>query len=719
MPTKKPGQRIDAERLQDLRVNFTKLVATNPNYFGTLEDAPLKPVFPLKGNTTFEELTCVAFNPELSLLEATVQIKLPSGYRGDLCHAGSIEFIRFYVDYGAGWQDAGVASFKAHDIPNARDCNKDPNKPLTYAVALPHDPTRGPCDKPTMPEVRAILSWEHMPPPGTPNWVQVWGNTVDRHVFVKPRPRRFVEYFPEGFELPFELEWLEQQPIPIPDPPPELTVGQLAKVYAGEPAPKGAKGRKGGEVAAHRFGAADIQAAVAPGLVSSSVIVGKIKEWQGLGLDWIAAVQALEDTAGDVSFEEIDCVGLDYNREWLVANFTIKRPSGYSGTPCRGGSYEHVAFWADYDDTCDWTYVGTASVKVHDIANLPADGLHYWVGVPAGLGPHRAGCEQPKIARVRAVLSWSSPPSVTDPDLVPHWGNRLDTHVEVKPGAPVSTEAAIDILGGISVSQIDVAGTGRTIPNAVFAEWGSPADPYGPTRTCPFGGRVNVQADVPASFAAAGFKYRLVTRKAGTLAELPVITPFLVASGVTPPVLRTPDPATGYISYVDPSQNVFNMLGWWESANVPPLDKDALWEIRLEMVTAGEAPLGATAWHRIQLDHTAPDAAIQIDAGGDCKDFSVGTPVTGRFVARDTNFGHWRLNTLPDSLGPPDPATATAPSAQTALPPGDPWTLVTAGLDPCGYVVEVEVWDRTIVSSHPSGHNYARDDTGLCLRAPA
>ena len=165
---------------------------------------------------------------------------------------------------------------------------------------------------------------------------------------------------------------------------------------------------------------------------------------------------------------------------------------------------------------------GTASVKVHDVANIPDDGLHYWVGVPAGLGPHRRDCERPKIARVRAVLSWSSLPSTTDPDLVPHWGNRLDTHVEVKPGTPVTLDAAIDIVGGISVSQIDVVSNGRTVPGAVFAEGGTPADQFGPSRTCPFGGRVNVQADVPAAFAAAGIKYRLVTRKSGTLAEIPV-----------------------------------------------------------------------------------------------------------------------------------------------------------------------------------------------------
>ena len=49
-------------------------------------------------------------------------------------------------------------------------------------------------------------------------------------------------------------------------------------------------------------------------------------------------------------------------------------------------------------------------------------------------------------------------PSTVDPDAVPPWGNRLDTDVEIRPGRPVSNQAEIDIIGGVSVSQIDVAG---------------------------------------------------------------------------------------------------------------------------------------------------------------------------------------------------------------------------------------------------------------------
>src|SRR5262245_35693330 len=92
-------------RHQRARLEFKALLAGNPNYCGNLPSSGLKPVQVISGNTAYEQVTCVGYNPNLSLLEATVQIKLSGGYGGDLCFKGSTEFIRFYVDYGGGWQD--------------------------------------------------------------------------------------------------------------------------------------------------------------------------------------------------------------------------------------------------------------------------------------------------------------------------------------------------------------------------------------------------------------------------------------------------------------------------------------------------------------------------------------------------------------------------------------------------------------------------------------
>ncbi|MBV9789048.1 MAG: hypothetical protein JOZ51_12780, partial [Chloroflexi bacterium] len=361
--------------------------------------------------------------------------------------------------------------------------------------------------------------------------------------------------------------------------------------------------------------------------------------------------------------------------------------------------------------TCEWVYQGTTAIEVHDIPGIPADGLHYTAVLKVNPDAYRRPCDQPQIARVRAVMSWNTPPSTTDPEDVPHWGNRLDAHVQIKPGRPhTGDEPEIAIIGGISVSQIDIFGNGMTLPSAVFALYGSLADPHNSSRRCPFGGRVHVQAYAPPAFSALGYKYRVLARKVGTLAEIPVTTPFQIASGINPPVMRTPDPLTGFVEYVDPQQNIFDMLAWWDTSG------DDLWELRLEMVNAANVLLGSTAWHRVQLDNTQPEADIYIDSGGDCKDFTEGVTINGHFVARDLNFGHFSLDTLPNSLTPPNPTPASGNVQTAPAPVGDAWELATDEMVACGYVVVLHVWDRSIVGSVPGSHNYNEDDVGFCLR---
>lgn len=79
------------------------------------------------GDTLWEEVTCVGFNPALDQLLAVVSIKQTFGYQGDLCLAGSTEYVRFFVDWGGGLTDVGLASFTAHDIP---DVAPDPPHPI-------------------------------------------------------------------------------------------------------------------------------------------------------------------------------------------------------------------------------------------------------------------------------------------------------------------------------------------------------------------------------------------------------------------------------------------------------------------------------------------------------------------------------------------------------------------------------------------------------------
>jgi hypothetical protein len=730
-------------RLPKERAQFKQLVAVNPNYFGNLPESKLEPVKEIVGNTTYERLTCVGLNPQLNLLEGTVQIKRPSGFKGNLCSPGSTEYVRFYVDYGSGWQDAGVASFNAHDIPNIIDCAKDPDKPLTNVVTLPLDPEQDYCGHPVLPAVRGILSWELLPPAGNPNWPPVWGNVLDTHVQIRPRPWFFGDLFEslgdliKEIELPPAFEEAFPHPIPIPDPPP-FELAELVEMYSGGAKKPRAKATQAAAVEPHRFTLHHVQAALMVADTDQEAIASKISEFAELGLDWEAILKALDDTKADVNYEELECLGLDYDRERLVATFRIKLPAGYSGDLCHHGSYEYVAFWADWDDTCEWTYLGTVAVNVHDFAKLPAGGLTYSAVMPVDLNAVRRGCGAPKIGRVRAVLSWAVPPSASDPDALQHWGNRLDAHVQIKPGVPITeAEPIISIVGGIGLANIDVFVDGMTKTHDTHGDPGVPfamygwlyADEWAPhTRKCPFGGTVIVQGPPPP---VPGYKYRLWAHNVNTGTTDVVKSKFFTTDLFGNGTWRTPDPTTGYSWYLSTLQNMDQVLAYWAPGG------DDLWEIRLELATGPdgfEVVVGTTPWYLVQIDNTGPvrkgptdpplagdTMNIHIDAGGDCNDFNVGTTITGRFVARDLHFGAYSLTTHPVSLSPPNPSPSSG-IVQTApalpLPGGDAWSLNTAGMQQCGYVLILQVWDRTIVGSYPGSHNYNFTDVGFCLRTP-
>lgn len=710
------------KRIEKERIEFKKLIAINPNYFGNIEGSSFKPIKKIIGNTTYEEVTCIGFNPALNLLEATVQIKLPGGYSGILCTPGSNEYVRFYIDYGngAGWVDAGVVSFNSHDIPDMLDCAKKKDKPLSYVVTLSLDPYQKNCKNPVLPKVRAILSWQVIPPNDQPNWSPVWGNVLDEYIQIKSRDFIFADVFEhlsvESLKkLPELISEVKPLPIPIPDPPP-YSIAQLADLYS-----KTSR-QKSLSVEPHRFGYKHINTILEQG--NQDTILSAISEWQSVNLNWTSAVELLEKTKADVSYEELECLGLEYNLERLIATFRIKKPVGYSGNLCSKGSLEYIAFWADWNNTCKWTYLNTVTVNVHDIAQIPSEGIVYSAILPVDLNSIRQSCEEgAKIGRIRAVLSWNVPPSTVDPDNLKHWGNRLDTHVQIRAGNPIAGDKpVISIIGGIGIDDINVSGNGMTISTAIFAFGGGPADPWLLGRACPFGGLIIIQGP-----PILGYKYRLRTRKYNNpMSEQIVTNTFHIVNWLGIGSNITPDPGTGFVSYLNTLANMNQVLSHWVPSG------DGLNEIRLELATMAEVVVGWTPWYSIQVDNKSPrrrpilppyepplvTCEIHIDSGGDCKDFIKGTKIKGHFVARDEHFGAFSLVTLPSSMSPPNPTTSTSSTSQTATfsTGGDEWELDTSTMKPCGYVVLLRIWDRAIINSIPKQHNHNSYDVGFCLR---
>jgi hypothetical protein len=120
--------------------------------------------------------------------------------------------------------------------------------------------------------------------------------------------------------------------------------------------------------------------------------------------------------------------------------------------------------------------------------------------------------------------------------------------------------------------------------------------------------------------------------------------------------------------------------------------------------------------HRLQLDNTGPEVDINIDSGGNCKDFNAGTLMNGHFVARDAYLGSYSLGTSPFGA-PAGQLSPTGGSVQTSAAPGNAWSLDTAGMQPCGYVLVESAVDRAIVNSGSVGHQVSKA-VGFCVRQP-
>ena len=723
-----PASRADPPGPPDVidkaRRNFKALLLGNPNYFGTLGGP--ESVLPLKLDTSFEQIGCVGYEPQLGRLEAVVYIKRETGYGGGICSAGTPEFVRFYLsfDNGATWIDQGMSSFSAFDIPG--------KKPLEYDVTLHISPPRRFCFSENLPLVRAILSWNNAPTPNDPGFTPIWGEVRESRIQIAP-----LAIFDLGslfdeikFKLPPEFESVIDltQPVEAAKQAP-LSAVDLHKLYANV------------DVPGHRYLFPEIEKLIDPQAVAAvPPVPGPVSPpaLTQLGIDLASVIDLLLQTDGNTSYEELRCVGLNPNEDALVGVLTVKLSSGYSGSLCSAGSKEFVAFWIDYGS--GWTYAGTTSVTVHDLSAIPPGGIQYAVFLPVNLSGHRRPCENgPVTARVRAILSWQSPPPPADPYFVPTWGNREETIIHIKPGPAVDAQVPfLSAVGDIPESQIGAGGTafGTTIQTGFVAS------------DSPFGGIITIAGQI--SNPVAGLKYRVVRKPHGApdsayvpLTNEPsglhlVLNTWDVVNGWHQAPITVHADALGYYPFEDYSPNhsiLSDIVGRWFST----VGEDGqTFDLRIDLSTDGNP---AHDVHSnvvtVLIDNTLPVAGLDIDlgAGVQCADFTSGVTFTGTYTATDVHFGGFQFEIEPS--GPPnDPAHGVLPAPPAGASThyggaiGDPgvsgatYTLNTAGnppttgpMDDCGYALILHVWDRTNVDSG-ARNNRNQASVGFCLRAP-
>jgi len=710
------------------RTQFRPLLLSNPNYFGNLKHSAFKAVKKIVSNTTYEELKCVGFNPQLNKLEAVVWILQPSGYSGDICHAGSPEYVRFYLsfDNGATWLDQGMSSFTAYDIPAAQ--------PLEYAVTLTIDPFRRFCKIENLPLVRAILSWNQ--PPTDPNTPPVWGNILETRIQIDPYSRKlplsdFIQA--AGSSLSAEIASLIDDTTLLElKTSPALSPAALKDLYAKH------------DVPAHRYLHAELQKAIAfPEATAAFSAKGFLSE---LELDLSKVIAAYTQINGNTDYEQLECVGFDpdsVTQDALVGTIRIKRPNGYLGNLCHKGSLEYVAFWVDWGS--GWEWAGTASVRVHDITNIPKEGLCYAVYQPVNFEKHRKPCEKGVVtARVRAILSWNSPPPPFNPNFPPVWGNRVETRIHLYPGISTPTgdyTPYIQNLCGIAVCNIDqVTGfaPGERPFGASVAIYGH--IPGAPNVNTPVANRprykITVHKVVPLGGPQAVNDSFPLTLDEQIGAAIPTST------GIT----QSPDGADFYTYQEAPpvpgvgwrTVTPSRLLAYWNTAG-----KTGLWEISIEVkdpVTNTPYAAGGTFCVldgstrqsvTIDLDQTAPLTSLAITGvkpGGvgpcvpavNCATFKVGDVICGTYSVSDEHMSGFSLTAEPTaapSAGFTVDGLNTNGRSYPAIPTTGQvgtWTYNTAGLPPCGYTIQLSSSDRTIVSCGGGWQNNSAF-VGFCL----
>jgi hypothetical protein len=730
-----PGSVASLEQVPRERSHFRALLVGNPNYFGNLASSPFPPVLSVKGSTTYEKIKCVGFNPQLDRLDAVVFLNQSFGYGGGICTAGSPEFVRFYLsfDNGGTWIDQGVTSFTVYDVP----ADTTAGHHLEYAASVPSTPPRKWCTIPNVILARAILSWHDMPPPNTPDHTPVWGNVHDTHIQVDPI------WFLKWVDLlklsdikltPVLADSLDLDQTVSATPKKALEIAELKELYQSQ------------GVEPHRYAMAEIKKLIK----TPELTVGQQHPFYSisakqLGFALSDVIDKLLATDGSTVYEELDCVGLRPNglSNELVGVLRIKRSSGFSGGPCTQGSREYVTFWGDFNNNGTFeTCLGTASVQVFDLP-VPKDGLEYSIRLPVNLNPYRRQCgEGPRVVPIRAILSWNEVPDCGNPNWVPTWGNREETLILIPPGLPIVAGDYSPFLHEVSGQHVcsihQSAGPDDGLANGVH----------------PFGGELCITGAIPGALDLATpdtLEYKVWATQGAT--TLPLVTPFWITvnQGAGPGLeisYSIHQSATAeyfvYREYGTPALGAYRqvssperLLARWNTTGLT-----GTWTIHIQARVVGTvAPIYAAGTTfcladgtirtdvKVTLDQDPPVPNVSITGYTDtsgfhaavpCGDFTKGVTINGTFDITDNiGIGPYSL-ILEPNLDPPDTPVSVivvVNAGSTATHQFGTWSVATATLPPCGYVVRLDAYDRTIANCGSVWHD--KDTVGFCLRSPA
>lgn len=692
MPTIKPFEREKiAKEYPQLRENFKSLLALNPNHFGNSGKSSLASSLLINTNTVYERLGCIGFQPELNMLKAVIYIHQTTGYGSGLCGSGSTEYVRFFLssDNGSTWQDQGLTSLQVYNVDHATR--------LEYAVEKAIDPAQRICRSENLIRVRAILSWE-VPPPADPNWLPVWGNRSEATIQVAPqRLVNISDVVKLDANVLSLLDGAQTLKLKSVDLPLEAT----AKTYLEAKVP--VKRTLHPYLQAAQTDPSALTAlATHPQLAAIAKIyavdLGKIGD------------QLLLSGDGNQDYEQLTCIGLQPGSfiDTLVGIVNVKKSAGFNGGLCTKGSREYIAYYMDFGS--GWQYMGTASVRVHDIASMPSDGLHYTAYLPVDLRKYRKKCEQTVMAKLRAILSWETAPPV-DPNWVPVWGGREDTTVLLSPLAnKEDTDKLtpfITAAGRVSTDKINpLTGLATALSPFVVSQ-------------APFGGEVMISGYIlnhpNYSSGGAKLRYKVMISNDG-INFAPAIDSFTISvdrwtgAVVTQLDLKQEVDSEGFYAYqvdsIGPDFTFVDENVLFRYFSNPR--QGAHW-IRIDVedpTTLATIPSNSV---KLMIDNKAPNLTFTMDQTP-CSDIKVGADITGTFRADDPHMSDVLIGVFPSG------SASKTYSLSTDTQKTGTWKVSTVGLGKCGYVVQAWAVDRAIVNNTNYGNPTNVQSIGFCLR---
>ena len=682
-------------------------------------------------NKNWEEIMCAGYNTKSQQLEAVVNIKQSSGYSGGLCSPGSTEYVRFFVDFkdGAGFQDLGYTTFKVADIPDSSPATLHP---ISYMAFLSIDEAKHrrftACSQAVIPTVRVVLSW-NVAPTSNPNQTPHYGNVINVDIQLS-RPLLL---------FPFQLASIvkDQSFLELIDADEPI---KLKKPFAENADIIISQNREAGVPDTRTF-YTSAGSLLNPALnftkaASSFSFKNLVKDT--FDINKLLPFLTVDITKADTTFEELTCVGLNPAFDRLGAIIHVKKNNGFSGNLCSNGSREHVAFWADWDnDGVFDEYLGTVSVNVYDIANTPTGGLYYNVMLPLDTSNRLRACSAPNIIRVRAVLSWESLPSTTNPNQLNHWGNYVDAHVQLRPVNGQGNNgifAAIEFVGGATRSLIHQSSS--ALENLYQFATFSPAI----YNNRPWGGAISFSGKIDRNGYNGVVRYRILYKKFGEpeasfqpvsttetfyLDNLSDSLPFYAHSQSNP---------FGWYEYDEnPATHIYNvnnLLATWQAGSLT----DGAYTIRFVTEVSGiETTIDqfsiVVCNKRMEISPTAntsvdlsKDLDLVID-GGDCHSYTPNDAIiNGHLRAVHPYFADWSMQLEPASHNhfgiAPSPASRTYSSYGDNGDGNAPWTLNTeinsdTKLDPCGYTISISAHTRVILNSSLDFPQYAPKAVGF------